>query len=422
MTFKRKNAGAVLLPAAVLAAAVLACRFFTTSAPPSISGSFTRIGPIPVLTLRGTHYQRGSDHGQLVGGKIRDFFEHFLFNDLFGADDSLYAEARGFCLDNLEYEDNYRIEAGAMISGMNAAGVDLHSGGLGRGIDSIDILMMSSLEELYKIVPLRFGCSSFSSWGSATQSDTSLKGELVLTRHWDYPRYERMIDNLMLIAHIPSEPGERCWVSCGWAGAIGTCSGMSGGGVGAFLNYDDLDFRNQTKDPMQGPFHPVSLSIRNGIEHSDVSGEGMHSIADVCAAVRAYHPLFSCIIHCVSSAVNDTPAAVLECSHLFGCGLRTAAGNDPPLGDNLAATNHFRLVSPAAECWRYQRIIDSLGANPAITIERNRTVLAGAAGWDGCLYRIQYIPFTGQINVSFTSADVPAHEIEVTRIAMDDLF
>jgi hypothetical protein len=69
--------------------------------------------------------------------------------------------------------------------------------------------------------------------------DSLLKGELIITRHWDYPHINGMINNIMLIVHLPEGNDEVPWVNLSWAGMIGTCSGMNQNQVGAFLDYGD---------------------------------------------------------------------------------------------------------------------------------------------------------------------------------------
>jgi hypothetical protein len=308
-----------------------------------------------------------------------------------------------------------------MIAGIRRANLSLHDPVLGRDIDSMDILVVNCIEELLNITNINFGCSSISSWGESTVRDTVLKGETVITRHWDYPRFPDMIRNLVLIVHQPAEIDEHPWISGAWAGSIGSRTAMSDS-VGAFINYAPI-FGPQTY--MNKTTHrPVSFSIRAAIERNDYNGDGRQSNNDIIDAIKAYAPCFGTIIHAVQPAHNDTPAVVIESDNSLGIMVRTGLTDADSLpGSNLAATNHFRVLSAPIFCGRYQKIIDSLTALSLVGLDRSWDLLAGAGAYPGCIYSISYVPKSGIIRWAVTSMDdpAPAYERQSARFTMRSL-
>ncbi len=367
-------------------------------------GDTVRVDGGMVLTLRGTHEERGYQHGYLLGNGAKAVFDSMFVGGLFESDSLDYESARASIMSSFVIDERFRTEAGAMIRGMYGADVPMENAVLGRAIDSVDILVMNCLEELYTVADLPYGCSSLSSWGNATAEDNLLAGELVITRHWDYAVYPSMAENLTLIVHLPAELGEQPWICAGWAGVIGSCSGMNAGRVGAFLNYGIVD---SLENP--GPYRPVSFSLRRGIEDEDYNGDGGNSTADVIAAFQTYPSYFPAIIHAVAPVSTDSHAIVIEVNNHRGLHLRDASDNIKLPATHLAAVNTFRELYPSNNCDVYNRLVDSLKHAPVVDLERNAQVLAGAGGWSGTIYRVQYSPGRGLLHWSCRQDSVPAH-------------
>jgi hypothetical protein len=362
-----------------------------------VKGTLTTIQGVKVLVLRGTHTERGYAHGYLCGRQIKDIFDSLFVPTYFQASESLYNASRQFIENNFVYESNYRDEAAAMAAGMEAAGVDLYNSVLQRNIDGYDLLILSTMEEAIDIAQVTDfgGCSSLSSWGSATSSDPALQGAVVITRFWDYPPYPpftQLTVNLMLIVHCPGEPDEQNWVCGGWAGVMGACTGMNQSGVGAFLDYGNIKTKTNA-----GPYHGVALSLRNAIEQRDYNHDAVCSAQDVVAAVSASTPYFASIIHVVSSRTSDVPAQVIESNNARGMVLRRQTDNTEPIGQNLIATNHFRLLYPPEACWRYAKLDSLLSLDSIMTGQRSWDILTAAAGNNWSIYKIQFIPASGAV-------------------------
>jgi hypothetical protein len=412
-----------LLPLSFIAILGSSCFDFTTDPQGTIvsAGDTTTINDVKIVYLYGTHFERGVQHGYLLAEGVQSVLHDFLIAHLFENNAARYAYARSFLSKHFRYEKEFEDEARGVVEGMRKAGIPLYDSTLGREFDSFDILLLSSLEELFNIVNLNFGCSSISSWGQATREDPLLKGELVITRHWDYPRFDPMIQNLALFVHSPSEADEQKWASVGWAGAISSATAMNESGIGAFLNYGP-EFEGDAASPSL--HRPVCFSLRKGIEKDDYNTDGRETIKDALKALQEFHPYFSSIVHVVSSVQNDTNALIIESGNQKGILYRTIFDNDSIPGDNLAATNHFRKLYDPITCRRYNNIMDSLAHSNSMTLERSPALLAGAGAYQNCIYSITYVPAWGKINLAVTTIEepVPAYQRPGLNTSFTNLF
>lgn len=386
------------------------------------AGGTATIDGAKILFLRGTHYERGFQHGNLLDNEVQDVFHGLLVAYICKNRASLYDSARTFMQNHFNFEQRYCSEAQGMIAGMRDAGVILYDSTLGRDIDSFDLLILCSIEELYNITGFSFGCSSISSWGSATQGDSLLQGSLLITRHWDYVRIDAVIRNLLLIVHVPSESDENPWISGSWAGMISSCTAFNTNGLGAFLDYGYFFKREEI--PNLALHHPVALSIRNGIEQQDYNDDGRESPRDVVRALQEYIPYFGSLIHVVSADTGDLRACIIESDNTRGVTIRTVYDNTEIPGKNLALTNHFRVLYPPEVCYRYERMVDSLQASTAMTLDRSWRFLAGTSQCPDNIYSISFAPAQGIIRWATTSLDdpLPAWDRPYATFSMSSLF
>jgi len=379
---------------------------------------------ITVLVLRGSHSERGYAHGFLIGDRVKEVYDGFFIQVFFNGREQPN-EARMFLQDNFTIERVYWEEAQAMIDGMRDARVALYNHVLSRDIDAFDLLMLNSIEELIDVTGFYFGklerqreaCSSLSSWGEATAADPELEGELVITRHWDWPPHKEILNNCMLIVHCPAETDEQKWVSAGWAGVMGACSGMNESGVGSFLNYGDVPDHSQ-----QDRFQNVSLSLRNAIEQRDYNRDGDCTTDDVVDALDAYRPYFACIVHAVASVAEGDEPIVIECNNAKGLSVRDRPDNRDIRGPHLVVTNHFRKLYEPVACKRYESLVLGLADRTTITCRRSEQLVASAAGTGWCMYRLQYVPVDGTLRYSSGTVGTPAHKLPLAELELQALF
>ena len=370
-----------------------------------------------ILKVWGTHSERGYAYGYLMGNEIKDVAENYVLASVFANSAYVYSFARTYFSDHFSVEENYQEEVQGMIAGMQDAGVDLYSSVLGRDLDETDILVANSIVDLSSMNltagEVRFGCSSLSDWGTSTQADPELNGNLVICRHMDWTANQTLLENHLLLVNIPSEENEIAWISFTFPGMIGALSGISQNGIAAFM---DVGNYNSVTD--ENDLHPIFLSIRNGLEQQDYNSDGEINPTDVYRAISDKTHLSPSIVH----AVNYQSGIVIETNNALGSVVREDTDNTQIPENNLAATNHFRELYSPVYCYRYEAIIDSLNADANVSVARNWNILCGAAGNVSTLHTIQYVPTLNFVKWSTAKAGMPAYLEEPTEFDINELF
>jgi hypothetical protein len=386
---------------------------------PIITADTLRIDGKLVLWLRGNHYENGWNYGFLLGGKIMYMYNNYVINSAFGGAAN-YSMARQLFNQHFIVDEKYNEISQGMIEGIAASGVSLFCPALNDYLTYKDVLIANSIpdfssfsEQWKDIGP---GCSNLTSWGNATLNDPELAGETVISRNLDWVNNATLINNPIIIVWGTAGPDEQRWISFGFIGLIGALSGFNEAGVVTFQNMG-----NYSTTPLGTGFYPVNLAQRNGLEMQDYNGDGVCSPRDVSDAVRDHNVSGTFIIHTAGPAYFDPPAEILEIHNSFGDTIRTTLENPEFFGDNLVATNHFRLLKPPAYCSRYSRISDSLEKSNLISIQRNWSILT-TAGVTTNLQTIQYIPYLHIVRFSFAEIGSPAYLNDPTEVWTDSLF
>jgi hypothetical protein len=367
----------------------------------------------------GMDWEDGFNYGWLLGHQIKPVFENYVIPSAFGGVAG-YNQARQIFDQHFVVDDKYIEIAQGMISGMEMANVDLYSTVLNDTLTYKDILIANSIpdftafaEKWHYIGP---GCSNLTSWGDATMNAPELAGETVINRNLDWDNNPHLINNALIIIWVTGDPSKQSFVTFGFTGLIGALSGMNESGVATFQNMG-----NYYAYPTGTDFYPINLAQRNGLEAADYNGDGICSPRDVSDAVRAHNVASTFIIHSAGPSYLEPAAEVLEIHNAHGYAIRTKTDNPEFFGDNLVATNHFRLLKPPSYCYRYSRISDSLELSNHLDVNRNWKVLT-TAGVTTNLQTIQFIPMQNIIRFSFAEIGVPAYLIQPTEVWMDTLF
>jgi hypothetical protein len=378
--------------------------YLNTFSNPIIPADTLRIeGKLALLLMTGNHYGDGFCYGDLLGGRIMNLFEHYVIPSAFGGATN-YNYARQLFDQYFVVDDKYVEIAQGMIEGIEQSGVSLFSQVLNDNIGYKDVLIANSIPD-------------FSSFDKAWNNmGPELSGETVISRNLDWTNNPYLINNALIIIWAPCGPNEQRWISFGFIGLFGALSGFNESGVASFQNMG-----NYNSTPVGTGFYPVNLAQRNGLEMNDYNGDGICSPRDVSDAVRD-HPVSSTyIIHSAGKSYLDIPAEILEIHNAFGDTIRTVNDNPEFFGDNLVATNHFRLLKPSTYCARYQRISDSLSKSNLMSVQRNWDVLS-TAGVSTNLQTIQYTPGKHILRFSFAEVGIPAYQIEPSEVWVDSLF
>ncbi len=390
---------------------------FTLLTAQNVNGDTLSVDGKKILKVWGTHYERGYATGYLLGSKIKEISENYFIYAFFGGNSYLYENTRAYFLDNFQIEEKYISETEGLIDGMIEADIILFSDILSRDIDANDLLLSNAIVDLAALGDLNsdygFGCSSLSSWGENTILDPDLSGDLLITRNMDWTPHPALLENHLLAVHFPSEADEVNWLSFTFPGFIGGLSSINENGLCAFMNMGD-----HNEHPNTYTFHPILLSIRNGIEVYDYDGDYDIAPEDVLAAVEENYQLSGSIVH----TANHESGLVIECNNQNGVVVRDDNDNTVIPAEHLAATNHFRELYPPAACYRYDNIADSLSASSDIDIIRSWDLLAGAAGVSNNIHTIQYAPTLNLIKWSTAEVGTPAYQLEPTILDTEELF
>lgn len=386
---------------------------------PIVTADTLRIDGKLVLWLRANHYENGWNYGYLLGDKIMYMYNNYVINSAFGGAANYSAVRQIF---NLRFvvDEKYNEIAQGMIDGIGASGVSVFCPALNDYLTYKDVLIANSIPDFFSFNEdwqvVGPGCSNLTSWGNATINDPELTGETVISRNLDWINNATLINNPLIIIWGPGAPDEQSWISFGFIGLIGALSGFNESGVVTFQNMG-----NYSTTPVGTGFYPVNLAQRNGLEMQDYNGDGVCSPRDVSDAVRAHNVSSTFIIHSAGPAICDPPAEILEIHNSYGDTIRTILQNPEFFGDNIVATNHFRLLKPPAFCARYSRISDSLETSNQFNMHRNWSVLT-TAGVSTNLQTIQYTPNQHILRFSFAEIGTPAYLIDPIEVWTDSLF
>jgi hypothetical protein len=396
----------------------LALSLSPTPARGDINGHLEVVEGKYVLTVWGTHAERGYAAGRLLGHQGKAVFDDYFVGYFCGGSAYVYNLCRTTFVNNFAVDPEYASEAGNMLLGMIDAGVDLYNATLGRDLDATDLLTANAIVDLSQLTALgSFGCSSLSSWGAGTAADPELAGHLVITRHLDWSRHPTLRENAAVVVHLPAEPDERAWISLTYAGLFGALSGVSESGLAAFLNMG-----NYVSGSAGRPYHPILLTLRSGLESADYDGDGQHAAGDIVAAISDRARCAAVIIHTVLDAGADSEPIVVECNNSAGVAVRVPADDPAIPAGHLVATNHFRVLYPPVYCARYAAVAESLQASSEMTAERSWSVMASAAGQSTNIMAVQYLPSLGTLGMAIDTAAQPAFRQTQTIFQLDDLF
>ncbi len=322
--------------------------------------------------------------------------------------------------------EEFSAYASGIIAGVEDT-VSLWSPVYGRNLDTLDIFITSSVPDLSAMVDFRqIHCSSASSWGEGTSGDPFLQGDPAVSRNLDYyvDQNESILEKSFLFVHDPSQGQD--YLSVSFPGFMGILSGMNESGVNATLNMGNYSGTSQTSPS----FVPICMALALGLTGEDFDGNGTHDIEDIKAAATFWNRSNTYDIHITCpgdlSAGGD-PAVVAEVNNHQGSAFRFSQDEPAIAPCNLLLTNHHRVLYPPVYCQRYATLLDSLDADPGVTLERlwNFMGAVGEApvpGLGGTLQTMIFIPDERRTGLAFASPGVASCEKEPLWIHWNDLF
>ena len=383
-----------------------------------VNGDTLTIDGKLILKVWGTHYERGYAQGYLLGNEVKRVMDDYVVNYIFQGSSFMYNVALAYYQANFEVDEKYSDEIEGMFAGIGDAGISTYNSVLGRDLTAGDGMMINAMGDLAGVLTEymlgNYECSTITSWGTATMNDPQLNGNLVVTRNFDWDMHPALLSNHLMTVNLPDEADERNWINFGFPGLIAPFSAVNEDGIAAFLNMGN--YNNQS---LPGPYYPISFSIRNGIELADYNGDSQHDRYDISEAISDEVSVSSWIITCA----DQTEGIAVEVNNVLGAVVRTRENNTVIPDNQLAVTNHHRLLYPPSYCYRYDNIADSLAANEEMTIERSWEMLGGAAGVPSNVHTVQLaasadlLKFAAAPNIS-----TPAYTQEPAVFSLAELF
>jgi hypothetical protein len=324
-------------PLPVALAALLAAGASPQSAPQSHGKSVRgTIDGLPFLLLRGTHRERGRDHGYLCAREIVQVIDAFIpvvgLRKPGGWDRDYVPAARKFA-----WPARYEEELAGMLEGIRKALPGREARTLksaGREISVDDLKVMNSVSDIFGM-----GCSSFSAWGALTPD-----GETVTGRNTDYVTFPIPLLGCV-IGTEPAEEGLRPTLGASFMGMLSSGTVMNS--EGAFLALHDSGTL-----PRDGsrPYVPRMMSLQSAIE----GASGARAVEDVAAALRKAPVLVGNNIHV---SAPGGAAAVLEWdSNGKDRGVTVRAPKADEFAAGLVCTNHYRARAGPSDCGRYSKL------------------------------------------------------------------
>ncbi|MCX6270915.1 MAG: T9SS type A sorting domain-containing protein [Bacteroidetes bacterium] len=343
---------------------------------------------ITIVKLWGTHQERGYAYGYLLGAKISVLAINYVKPMLGGSYTSarnMVSNPNDFSIDTL-----YKIEAQGIIDGMNAS--QTNTGNL----DYIDLLVANSLLDVMAVAKkkLGMGCSSLMSWEDATMG-TALSGESAITRHLDWNVNANLINNQVMVIHLPSEPDEQKWALVGFAGMFSALSGFNQD-VGVFQH--QMDDLSAVGTPGQ-QYVPVWFSLREALEKNDFNGDGSNNVQDVRSVLMTQTNGFAdgYIVSALarSTQVQDTLVAMV--SELAPTApkltFRYNTLPDSMPGDNLYTANYqIGRNNQLHFCTRYNAVKSHIGNGTGLDLDAQWNLMRDYSHLTWNLQFMQYSP------------------------------
>ncbi len=388
------------------------------------NGSLENIGDIQIVNLWGTWEEMGYAHGRLLGPELMELYEGY-FLELAGGLPNVELLRSGFS-SYFTVPPEFREYAAGIINGA-ADTISIWSSVYGRDLDTLDIYITSSVPDLSAMVDMpALLCSSASGWGDATIGDLILQGSPAISRNLDYYIDQKgsILEMSRLFVYDPAQGHD--WVSVSFPGFMGSLSGMNEAGLNASLNMGNYPGTSQTSPA----FVPICMALTLGLQLEDFDQNGSHDIEDLTSAATFWNRSNSYDIHITSpeglSAGGD-PAVVAEVNNHMGYAFRYSQDEPSIAPCRLLLTNHHRVLYPPVSCYRYEQLLDSLDADPDITLERLWNFMSAVGfqpvpGSGGTLQTMIFQPEERLMGLAFASEGVSAPEKDPQWIEWSDLY
>jgi len=182
------------------------------------AGKLYQVGEHLVCVMEGTPEEMGYQHGRLLAKRIHHVLkEGYMMKTLFERGFTReYVYAQGARMEK-HFSPEYIAEMKGVVKGLRAAGIE--------DIDYKDVRLGSTSAEIQHYGPdAPPGCSNFACWGKWTTD-----GRLLHGRNLDWNIRGDAQDDAAILVWRPA--GGTPFMMVGWAGGIGSVSGMNAVGI-----------------------------------------------------------------------------------------------------------------------------------------------------------------------------------------------
>jgi len=142
----------------------------------------------------------------------------------------------------------------------------------------------------------------------------------------------------------------------------------------------------------------------------------------VLAAIEARNRSSGTIIHVVKDEGAASHPIIIECNNENGIATRDVSFEDDIAGENLAATNHFRVLYSPVYCGRYNAISDSMEVSTDVSVDRSWEVMTHAGAQPNNLHVMEYVPSLSLFRWATSTVGHPAYQNDPTAFDLSTLF
>jgi hypothetical protein len=364
-------------------------------------------GNLTVVKVWGNHYERGFAYGYLCADNIKEVYTKYYrknFGEYLPLAHKIIAEGSLFRIDSV-----YFTEAKGIIAGMDSAGIVVDS------MDAVDLIAANCLLDLLNFLNIQsgLGCSSLMSWGKATEG-TILNGHPIITRNLDWSNDRVLVNNQIMLIHLPAEKQEQSWIMIGFAGQMSALSG---------INRHMAVFQHVMTDVSGTPsaaykYEPVWFSLRKALERDDYNKDGHYDVKDLTDVLAENKKGYAdSYIICGLAGGTRAAARVAVVAELTPIPpyitLRNSHFPDSIPGDNLyAANNEIKRIHSRNYCDRYYAVVEGLSQGLGVSPLRSWMIMTHNSVNnipESNLQVIQYAPEDDLLKVSVATAGKAAY-------------
>jgi hypothetical protein len=391
----------------------------------TIKGEIIENEQIKIIKVYGSNYEMGYAYGSLLANEISHVIKDYI-KALFGSEYYATAKTLATTEGNFNISQDMMDEMQGVIDALNDSSANVYS------LDVGDLIVANCFLDIYNMLMsissntrnAGLGCSAYMSWGSATEN-AALAGESVITRHLDWHVTHALTQNIVMCIHQPDDEDKQPWISIGFAGLLGSLSGIN---EHMALFQNTMDDYSEAGPQLGQNYTPIWFALREAIETADYNLDGENTLLDIKDYINS-NESYATPVLISALAMADTDENTALVTELAPTApyitFRNSSFPDSIAGDNLyvangqvARNNTYNFED------RYTAMIQAVNAEQNISAQKSWNLMHDNSSLSHNLMVIQYVPSTGEINLSVydTQNNVPAYECTPYTYYFKELF